>query len=120
MSKRIMVVDDDNASRAALVSALEVAGHEASCEASAEEALESLGARAGTDLAIVDVDLPGMDGLGFLERVRVLYPSVRVLLMTGRPAYGVMRRAWQDGALAVMDKPVKAEELFVKIEGALA
>ena len=120
MRRSILVVDDDEAIRAAISEALAVAGHSALCEATAEDALGTLDSHPDTELAIVDVNLPGTDGFGFLERAKVLHPSLRVMLMTGLPTHEVRSRAWQHGALAVMDKPVMADELSVKIEGALA
>jgi DNA-binding NtrC family response regulator len=120
MGKRILVVDADAVSRATLMSGLAAAGYRASCRATAEEALESLAAHPDIELAIVAVNFPELDGFAFLEKVKTLHPSVRVLLMTGLPTYEDMRRAWQNGALAVMDKPVEAGELATKVEGALA
>ncbi len=69
MSKYILVVDDDRLLRRSLSLLLQQAGYQTGTAASAEEALESV-SRARPDLILLDVGLPGMDGLQALARLQ--------------------------------------------------
>ncbi len=118
--KRILIVDDDRTVRAALAAHLILKGYRASCAESSEAAIHHLEESGDTALAIVDVNMPGMDGFALLEQVKVRFPNVAVIMVTGGSTPDAMRRAWQYGALAMLTKPVPAQELLVKIEEALA
>ena len=120
MDKRILVVDDDQAVRASLAANLTLAGYHVICAASGEAALGTLESCADTELAIIDVNMPGMDGLTLLEQIRFLFPQVKAIMLTGAPSSDVLGRAWQYGALATLVKPVSCRELFGKIEEAFA
>ena len=78
----VLIVEDERISRQALAYLLEQSGFRpATCE-SAEEALERLCAGAAPQVALVDVDLPGMSGLDLVARLEKLRPGTFAVLIT--------------------------------------
>ncbi|MEV0148848.1 MULTISPECIES: response regulator transcription factor [unclassified Nonomuraea] len=109
---RVVLADDQALVRGALASML---GLEPDIEVvaqagSGEEALEAV-ARTRPDVALIDVQMPGMDGLDVTERVRALVPSCRVVICTtfGRPGY--FARAMRNGASGFVVKDSSPEHL---------
>jgi DNA-binding NtrC family response regulator len=84
MKPRVLVVDDEPSIRHMLRQVLRDDGYQAVAAGSAAEALKSL-EEAPFDLAIVDLLLPGLDGLNLAEAIRMLDPGTPVILIT---AYG--------------------------------
>jgi DNA-binding response OmpR family regulator len=83
MSKTVLIVDDDHLMRRSLTATLGQAGYRAAAAASAEEALDAL--RVATpDLILLDIGLPGIDGLEALREVRRLAPRLPVIFLTAR------------------------------------
>jgi CheY-like chemotaxis protein len=78
------VVDDDELLRIALQAVLEELGHSVTLAASGEEALGQLEAGLQPDLAILDLNMPGLGGVETLPRLRALRPDLPILLATGR------------------------------------
>src|SRR5947208_2850977 len=79
----VLIVEDEAISRRALQHLLRLHGYEARAAGSAEEAIQqvlSCGRR--PDLALVDINLPGMNGVEFVRRLHRLFPSVRCVFMT--------------------------------------
>ena len=113
MTIRVLVADDQAMIRGALAGLLDL---ERDIEVVAQaadgtQALEEL-ARASTpvDVAIIDVEMPRMDGITAAQAIRSRFPDVRVLIVTtfGRPGY--LQRALDAGAMGFMvkDAPVEA------------
>ena len=102
-------------------SILESAGYEVDLAISAEEALERV-QRRGYSLLLVDVEMPGMDGFAFIERIRA-DPSLRdipAILVTSRGSPEDRRRGVQVGASAHVDKTAFDErDLLDKIRSLL-
>jgi DNA-binding NtrC family response regulator len=100
----ILIVDDEPGICDSLSIYLKREGYEAHTAASAEEALRMLeGMR--PDVALVDLRLPGMDGLTLLKRIRTLHPDVETVLITAFGDADVAIQATQDGAHAYVPKP---------------
>lgn len=78
----VLVVEDENISRRALTHLLQHSGFRPAAFASAEAALEELDDRPVPPVALVDVDLPGMSGLDFVDRLEKLRPGLTVVLIT--------------------------------------
>ena len=79
----VLIVEDERVSRRALSSLLASCGFRAAACESAEEALERVGAsRTCPQVALVDVDLPGMSGLDLVRRLEQLHPGIRAVLIT--------------------------------------
>ena len=78
----VLVVEDEGISRRALVSLLAASGYKAIAFGSAEEALQEAEERSIPRLALVDVDLPGMNGLDLIARLSQLRPDLYAVLIT--------------------------------------
>jgi two-component system nitrogen regulation response regulator NtrX len=100
----ILVVDDDPAIRGALRRALEGAGHAVREAADAAEGLALLDPRV-TDVVLLDINLPGLDGLDALERIREQAPVTAVIMVTGEATVANAMRAGQRGAYDFIEKP---------------
>lgn len=115
---RVMVVDDHAVVRDGIRSLL--AGYdEMAIVATAGHAAEAI-ARCGevaVDVVLMDLSMPGMDGVTATERLLELQPAVRVVVLTGFVDDGPIRAAVQAGASACLLKTVSAEELAEAIRG---
>ncbi len=118
--ERIHVVEDEDALARTLGIRLRAAGYEVERSGSAEEALESHDA-SPADAIILDVRLPGMDGLGFLEqlgeeRVR----QTPIIVASANHQDETARRALELGAVAFVGKPYRAAHLLELLHDALS
>jgi FixJ family two-component response regulator len=109
-SKSIMIVDDEKNIRVTLSQALQPLGWETHAAASGEEALAKLGEREFY-LILLDLKMPGIDGMELLRRVRALRKDVRVIIIT---AYGTVESAVEAmklGAVDFIQKPFSAHDI---------
>jgi DNA-binding NtrC family response regulator len=116
---RILVVDDEAVIRDTLAEFLVSEGFVVDGCASAEEALERAAERA-YDLALCDVQLPGLDGLELLERLLKISPRTFVLLITAYATVESAVEAFQRGAHDYLMKPILLDEVLGKIRRMLA
>jgi len=79
---RVLIVEDESLSRKALAMLLGACGYETLSAGSAEEAISMMSSEGAPDFALVDVDLPGMSGLEFAERLNKSRPDVFTVLIT--------------------------------------
>jgi FixJ family two-component response regulator len=114
----VVAVDDDRRVRDSIQSVLESAGYETETFASAEDFLES-GAVARARCVVVDVRLPGMDGLELQRRIRNERPTLPVIVVTAHDDDETQRQALEGGAIAFMVKPFDAAELIERIAAAV-
>ena len=108
---RLLVVEDEEVVREVLVRFLDLGGYEVDQAASAEEGLRHLSQRS-YNLLLIDLRLPGMSGLQFLEAARRLDPSCGTLILTG---YGTLESAMAAmalGAHGFLPKPVSSAQLL--------
>ena len=113
------MVDDDPAVRDALSRLMDSAGLLAEVFASAEEFLASP-SRAGTTCLILDVRMPGMDGLELQRHLVASGWKVPIIFISAHADDGVRSRALQAGAFQFFDKPFRSPELLEAIEAARA
>ena len=115
---RILVVDDERAVRTMLRVSLKKAGMLVSSATNVEEALELL--RVQTfDLILTDVNMPGSSGLELLKRVKVRWPDIAVVVMTGKGSITDAVAAVQGGAADYLVKPIARDALLLHLERAL-
>jgi DNA-binding NtrC family response regulator len=100
----ILVVDDDPAIRASLGRALQGAGHAVAEAASGEEALTRLESHP-PDVVLLDIRMPGLDGLDALARIGECAPATSVIMVTGEATLANAMRAGQRGAFDFIEKP---------------
>ncbi|MGR5142763.1 sigma-54-dependent transcriptional regulator [Photobacterium sp. DNB23_23_1] len=108
---RVLVVEDDEGLREALVDTLALAGYHSLEADSAEQALLTLKANT-VDIVVSDVQMAGMDGLGLLRSIKQHWPKLPVLLMTAYANIEDAVSAMKDGAIDYMAKPFAPEVLL--------
>jgi CheY-like chemotaxis protein/anti-sigma regulatory factor (Ser/Thr protein kinase) len=118
MSK-ILVVDDDKATRHMLRGILTNAGLSTAVARDGVEALKSLAADR-FDLVLLDVWMPRMNGLELLAKLRALEARPRVVVMTSDDAPETLLKAVREQALKYVNKPVEASQLVETVREALA
>jgi two-component system response regulator MprA len=114
----ILVVDDDVPIAASLRRALEYAGHRVTVAADGPGALVAV-ARDRPDLVVLDVMLPGLDGLGVCRRLRAGQPEIGILLLTARDATPDRVAGLDSGADDYLVKPFAYEELLARVRALL-
>lgn len=117
--KRILVVDDDAATRHLICGLLEAQGYVVGTAADGSEALERL-STGRFDLMLVDVWMPAMNGLELLSRIRAEGQKPRVVVMTADDTPETVVRAIREHAYRYVPKPVEPKTLFDVVEKALA
>jgi two-component system nitrate/nitrite response regulator NarL len=119
---RILVVDDHPLYREGMMSALraELAGVEVVGAGTAEEGLEVLAADPDIDLVLIDLRLPGMDGLSALSTYAARFPAVARLLVSGAEESALVRRAFAAGASGFLPKSMSVGEVSAAIRQVLA
>jgi two-component system nitrogen regulation response regulator NtrX len=114
----ILIVDDEAGIRQSLKGVLEDEGYKASTVESAEACLELLRKRT-FDLILLDVWLPGMDGLEALEKIREMEDSPEVVMISGHGTIETAVRATKLGAYDFLEKPLSIEKTLALIKHAL-
>ncbi len=113
----VLLVDDDDLIQSSVLMILEVLGHTTVTTAlSGEEALTMLEAGLEADLVILDMNMPGLGGIGTLPRLRVLRPELPVLLATGRVDQTAMTLASAHPGVTLLSKPFGLRELQKHLE----
>jgi len=116
---RVLVVDDDAANRLAVRTILAGAGFEVSETGDAFTALDVID-REGPHAVLLDIKMPGMDGLGLLENLRKRAVDVPVVVLTGHGDEFTAASCLHAGADAFLDKPPKRDELLLHVRNAVA
>src|SRR6266513_2896439 len=88
----VLIVEDEALSRRALARLLTDSGYRVEAVASGEEALRELRHGPAPQVALIDLDLPGMDGAEFIQKLREQAPSVEPILITAADAERVAAR----------------------------
>ncbi|MBS1109744.1 MAG: zraR 6 [Anaeromyxobacteraceae bacterium] len=115
---RILVVDDEKLIRWSVGERLQRGGYEVLSAESGEEALEVLAAQS-PDLILLDVRLPGIDGLATLQRALAQAPELAVLMMSAHSTVDIAVEAMKHGAIDFLVKPFPFQALDAAVERAL-
>ena len=117
---RILTVDDSNSIRRLVAETLQTAGHEVVQAKDGTEGLEKASA-AKVDLVISDVNMPGMDGITLVKRLREIpgYRFVPLLILTTELDPEKKRQAKLAGATGWLVKPFNPEQLLATIRKVL-
>jgi two-component system nitrogen regulation response regulator NtrX len=118
MPKSVLVVDDEAGIRQTLSGVLEDEGLSVETVATGEECLRAFERRV-FGCVLLDVWLPGMDGLETLERLKAAYPETAVIMISGHGNIETAVRATRLGALDFIEKPLQIERTVLAIRNAL-
>ncbi|NWG14613.1 MAG: sigma-54-dependent Fis family transcriptional regulator [Acidobacteria bacterium] len=114
----ILIVDDEDGVRSSLKGILEDDGFDTCGVASGEECLALVGAKEFA-IVLLDVWLPGMDGLQVLEEIRRAAPDTIVVMISGHGSIETAVRATKLGAFDFVEKPLSLEKTLVVVKNAL-
>ncbi|MCC7491093.1 MAG: response regulator [Fimbriimonadaceae bacterium] len=112
---RVLIVDDEPDHRTTLAGILERAGVPTTAAADLVAAL-AVAQQDELDVAIVDLRLPGQDGLAAMHALRQAQSWVEIVILTAYPTPGTCRAALSDGAAAYLEKPFEPDALLALIE----
>jgi CheY-like chemotaxis protein len=107
----VLVVEDEAISRHALTWLLAASGYMTEAYATAEDALEAIDHEQSPDIALVDVDLPGMSGLELAVKLMRVNPKLRVVLLTAAEGDRI-ERFRKSNDVGYVRKPVNFSELL--------
>jgi CheY-like chemotaxis protein len=114
----ISIVDDDESVREATKTLLRSVGYQVQTFASAENLLNS-GALGETQCLILDVRMPGIDGLELQRRLNAEGFRVPIIFITAHGDGALRRRVIEEGAVDLLDKPFSASSFLATVETAL-
>jgi two-component system nitrogen regulation response regulator NtrX len=118
MTRRILVVDDEEGIRSALSQLLEYEGYEVRTEASGTAGLAAY-EQIRPQLTFLDVKMAGMDGLETLRKLRALDPAAIVVMISGHATIQNAVEATQGGAYDIMEKPLDTDRILVTLRNAI-
>jgi two-component system nitrogen regulation response regulator NtrX len=114
----ILVVDDEESVRRSIADVLADEGHRPVLAAGADEADREITAQI-PDLVLLDVAMPGRDGLELLESLRSSHPQLPVVMMSGHGTIETAVRATKLGAYDFLEKPLSYDKLLLRIDHGL-
>ncbi len=116
MKKRVLIVDDEEGIRLLYKEELEEEGCDVELASSGEEALEKLESD-NIDLVLLDIKMPGMDGVEVLRKVKERWKELPVILCTAYPHYKQEFGTWASDAYVVKSSDLR--ELKEKVKDIL-
>src|SRR5436853_563952 len=115
---RILVIDDEGPIRDSLKMTLEYEGYEFIGAATGQEGL-ALAEREAPDLVLLDVKMPGMDGLEVLDRLKSMNDALPIVVISGHGTISTAVEATKKGAFDFIEKPFASERVLVSLRNAL-
>jgi len=118
MAAKILIVDDDPGVRESLEELLRLENYQADSTGSGEDALKALSE--GFDLVLLDIKMPGIDGVEVMHEIRKYHPDTRIIIITGYGSLESAIDAIRSGAQDYMLKPYTADDILMSIGKALS
>jgi two-component system, NtrC family, nitrogen regulation response regulator NtrX len=119
VSRRILVIDDEQGIRAALGQLLEFEGYEVRTIANAADGITEY-QKWRPHLVFLDVKMAGMDGMEALKKIRELDPTATVVMISGHATIRTAVEATQLGAYEILEKPLDTDRILVMLRNALS
>lgn len=119
MAERILIVDDEESIRRTLAGLLADEGYETATARDGEQALAAVRGDPTPALVLLDIAMPGRDGLEVLEQIHAVAPSLPVVMMSGHGTIETAVRATKLGAYDFIEKPLSADKLLLTLQHAL-
>ena len=114
---KVLLVDDEEDFAEMLSLRLIELGEKVVIAYSGQEGLDTL-AKTGIDVVILDIKMPGMDGIETLREIKKQYPIIEVILLTGHGSTETAVEGMKLGAFDYLMKPADFSDLAAKLEGA--
>jgi CheY-like chemotaxis protein len=114
---KILLADDDAATRDLVRRALEMDGHKVTATQDGMEALERLSGGDRFDVLVTDVQMPGLDGIALAERAAAAIPGIAILLMSGFPEQLEKSKRIASARVATLSKPFTLEQARAAVRG---
>jgi two-component system nitrogen regulation response regulator NtrX len=118
MKQTILIVDDEESICQSLKAILSDEGHNVLVATSGEDALKIM-EEDMPRLILLDIWLPGIDGLETLEKIKALYPNVIVIMMSGHGTIETAVKATKLGAFDFIEKPLSLDKVIIMVNNAL-
>lgn len=118
MPKTILIVDDEKDIRTSLGGILEDEGYQIVSAASGIDAIEVVREDL-PDLVLLDIWMPGMDGLETLEKLKSYFPNITVIMISGHGTIETAVRATKLGAFDFIEKPLSLDKVLITVVNAL-
>lgn len=119
MSEKVLIVDDQYGIRILLNEVLQKEGYDTYQAANGLQALEIVQENV-PDLILLDMKIPGMDGIEILKRVKALYPGMKVIIMTAYGELDMIQEAMDLGAITHFAKPFDIVDIREAVKKYLA
>jgi len=117
-NKKVLIVDDQNGIRILLVEVFSVEGYHTFQASNGKIALEIV-RQENPDLVLLDMKIPGMDGLEILRRIKQYNSAIKVIMMTAYGELDMIKEASDLGALMHFTKPFDIDELRIAVKNEL-
>jgi len=117
--RKVLVVDDEEIVRLSHVRTLAGQNSNVDSARGAEEALEKM-QKEPADVVLLDLRMPGIDGLAALKTLKERWPETEVVIITGYPSVYTAREALRLGAFDYLVKPVGPDQVLAVANGAMA
>jgi CheY-like chemotaxis protein len=117
LPSKVLLVDDEREFVQTLSERLQMRDYGSAVAYDGEEALSIL-AEEEPEVMVLDLKMPGIDGLEVLRRVRSEHPNVEVIVLTGHGSRDIERQCMELGACAYLEKPVDMETLTARMRDA--
>ena len=118
MNHTILIIDDEKDIRSSLAGILEDEGYQVLCAESGLEGIECVRQEL-PDLILLDIWMPGMDGLETLGTLKVQFPQTTVIMISGHGTIETAVRATKLGAFDFIEKPLSLEKVLISVANAL-
>jgi two-component system, NtrC family, nitrogen regulation response regulator NtrX len=118
MKPKVLVIDDESAIRDSLKMILEYEDYQFVGAASGQEGLAAV-QRERPDIVLLDIKMPGMDGLEVLKQLHTADESLPIVMISGHGTTSTAVEAVRSGAIDFLDKPLSSERVIVTLENVL-
>jgi two-component system response regulator (stage 0 sporulation protein F) len=114
LKKKLLIVDDQNGIRVLLMEVFSNEGYETYQASNGKLALEIV-RNVTPDLVLLDMKIPGMDGLDILKHIKSMNPAIKVIMMTAYGELDMIKEATDLGAIMHFTKPFDIDELRMAV-----
>ncbi|MEK4248821.1 MULTISPECIES: response regulator [Paenibacillus] len=112
--QKVLIVDDQNGIRLLLMEVFNSEGYHTTQASNGKVALEIVRSER-PDLVLLDMKIPGMDGLEILKHIKAIDPTITVIMMTAYGELDMINQATELGAVKHFTKPFDIDELRIEV-----